>query len=223
MVLATAWRSLHFQHSANIIWPTYITYLNRLLIQQATAVTNSLLYHEPQHGRWQRPFGYWHTHHLIARARGSVLVVQQPRWPLRQILLVVRGEAGDETAVLWAKTLAQASGATVAIMPIIPACPGMYQMGNEVQARLDILLQPNTISGQRLNSYKDQLEQADVPYHFCQQSGSPDQQIQQKVTEMEPDLIVVGAERHGRLQRWYLGEIVGPLLRWIDRPLLVAN
>lgn len=223
MVMTTAWRSLHFPNSANIVWPNYVAYISRLLAHQATAVSRPLLYQEAQHSGWQRPLSQWHTRHLVAQAKESVLVVQQPRWPLQQILLVVRGEVSDETAVYWAATLAQNSYATVAIMPIIPAWPGMYQMGNEVQADLDVLLQPNTASGQRLHEYREKLEQAGVPNYFCQQSGTPDQQIQREVAETGHDLIVVAAEGDGRLHRWYLGEIVSPLLRWVDRPLLIAK
>jgi hypothetical protein len=62
-----------------------------------------------------------------------------------------------------------------------------------------------------------------VPHYFCQQPGAPDQQIQMEVTEVDHDLIVIGAEPDGRLRHWYLGEVVAPLLRWADRPLLIAR
>ena len=37
------------------------------------------------------------------------------------------------------------------------------------------------------------------------------------------DLVLIGAEPHGRFYRRLLGELVMPLLRWIDRPLLIAQ
>jgi nucleotide-binding universal stress UspA family protein len=225
MVQTTAeWPSIRFQNSTvAIAWPDYVAYLHRLLAEIATAVPTSLLYHEPEENGWQRPFALWRTQHLVARAKEAVLVVRQPRWPLQQILLVVRGQKGDETAFAWAEQLARASRAIVAILPVIPAWPAMYQKGNQVQASLDILLQLNTPSGHQLHQYQQRLEQAAVPHYFCQQPGTPDQQIQMEVTEVDHDLIVIGAEPDGRLRHWYLGEVVAPLLRWADRPLLIAR
>ena len=223
MIQTTDWLSLHFQPSTSITWPSYVDYLSRLLPWKATAVTPPLQYHEPDNGRSQWPFTYWHTRFLVAKAKESIIVVKRPRWPLRQILLIVRGEDGDETAVSWAIRLAQASHATVIIMPIIPAWPSMYHMGNEVQADLAILRLPNTATGQRLRNYQSQLEQAGIPHHFCQQFGTPNQQIWSEVTESEPDLIVIGAERGRYFHRWYLGQIVAPLLRWLNHPVLIAK
>lgn len=205
------------------VWPDYVAYLEQLLTSAAPTITPFLLYHERVGRWWQRPFIHWRTQHFVDQAGESVWVIRQPRWPLQHILLIVRGEMGDETAVTWAKIVAHASNATVTILPIIPAYPGMYQMGSEIQVNLNILLQPNTATGQRLLAYKQELERAGISNNFCQHRGMPNQQIWQEVQQTTPDLIVIDAERDGRLQRWYLGEIVTPLLRWVDRPLLITK
>ncbi|MCB8945216.1 MAG: universal stress protein [Ardenticatenaceae bacterium] len=223
MVQTTEYTFLHFTKAKTLTWPDYAAYLERLLAGGVTAVPHPLLYYESEISSWPQLFALRRVRQLAPQPAQSVLVVQQPSWPLHHILLVVRGEVGDETAVIWAKILAQASGADVTILPIIPPYPGMYQMGNKVQADLNILLQPNTTSGQRLLHYEDQLSEANVTNHFCQQSGTPDRQVWQAVNRLEPDMIVVGKEKYGRLYRWLLGEIVTPLLRWVDRPLLIAK
>jgi len=39
----------------------------------------------------------------------------------------------------------------------------------------------------------------------------------------EYDLVIIAAEPHGRSQRLLLGELMTPLLHWLDRPLLIAK
>lgn len=208
---------------SSVAWPNYLAYIDRLVTQIPSFASHPLLYHELENGWWQRLFSLWHDRHLLTRTKESVLMVSRPRWPLERILLVVRGQKGDETALFRAEQLAQASGAVVAILPIIPAWPVFYQKGNDVQADLDVILQTNTSTGKLLHKYLSRLKQANVPHYFCQQRGTPDQQIRQEVTERAHDIIVIGDEPRGRWHHWYLGEIISPLLRWLDRPLLIAR
>lgn len=147
----------------------------------------------------------------------SVLVVRKPRWPLKKVLLVARCEETDEAGARWAIRLARASGAHVTILPIMPPLPALYQVG------LEELLTPNTVSGSQLRQLARQMEQWDIASTLCVRQGDPDWQIREEATENDYDLIVISAERSGRLQRLLLGELVGPLLSWLDRPVLIAK
>jgi nucleotide-binding universal stress UspA family protein len=99
----------------------------------------------------------------------------------------------------------------------------MYNVGQHVQVGLDVLLSPNTPSGHYLRHIACQLARLQIEANLRLRQGSPDRQIQDEVAEGNYDLIVIGSEPHGRLYRLLLGEIVTPMLRWIDRPLLIAR
>ncbi|MCA9958372.1 MAG: universal stress protein [Anaerolineales bacterium] len=153
----------------------------------------------------------------------SVLVARQPRWPLERVLLVVRADGGDETAVAWAGKLTQASGAELTILAVAPALPVMYSLSRNVQVGMDVLLAPNTHSGAQLRHIAQQLAAWDVSGLLRLHQGEPDWQIRWEVEAGDYDLVIIAAERHGRFHRLVLGELVGPLLHWIERPLLVAR
>ncbi|MCA9950372.1 MAG: hypothetical protein KDE48_12055 [Anaerolineales bacterium] len=36
------------------------------------------------------------------------------------------------------------------------------------------------------------------------------------------DLVIIAAEPYGRMQRFLSGELVTPLLHWLDRPIFIA-
>jgi nucleotide-binding universal stress UspA family protein len=99
----------------------------------------------------------------------------------------------------------------------------MYGRGNRVQTELDILLPSNTPSGKHLRRIAEQLKQWQIAGDLHLRQGEPGWQIRDEVTEGNYDLILIGAEPRGRLYRFLFGELIGPLLYWIDRPLLIAR
>jgi nucleotide-binding universal stress UspA family protein len=99
----------------------------------------------------------------------------------------------------------------------------MYNLGNRVQTGLDVLLSPNTPSGNYLRYVAQQLKHWQIDGNLHLRQGDPEWQIRDEVAEGNYDLVVIGAEPRGRFYRRLLGELVTPLLRWIDRPLLIAR
>jgi len=172
---------------------------------------------------------------VIARSSTSVLLTRRPCWPIRRILLILRIEDTDEAAVDWLVRLAcpderarrlvgnLAEDVSATILPLVPSVPAMYNMGQHIQVGLDVLLSPNTPSGHYLRHIAERLARQQIECNLRVRQGNPDRQIQDEVAEGAYDLIVIGSEPHGRLYRLLLGEIVTPLLRWVDRPLLIAR
>jgi len=152
----------------------------------------------------------------------SVLVIRQPRQPIKNILLILRIEETDEPAVEWADRLARSSGAAVTILPIVPWLPAMHNLGSRIQPEMNVLLSPNTPSGQQLDQIVHQLAHRHIEYDLHLRQGKPDHQIREEVSQGIYDLIIIGAEPYGRFFRLLLGELVAPLLRWVDLPLLIA-
>lgn len=153
----------------------------------------------------------------------SVLLVRQPRWPIRQLLLVPLFNENDDTAANWIIRLARPSGAFVTILSIFPNIPVAYRLGSHMQLGLDSILASNTTAGIWLRNFTKRLDQWNISGEICLRQGEPDWLIQQEIARKEFDMVVISAEIGGRLTRWLFGGLVGSLLRWADRPVLIAK
>lgn len=153
----------------------------------------------------------------------SLWLVRRPHWPIYSILLIVRGEEGEEDAEEWALRLAQASGAKVTVQIISPAAPALYNVGAQVQAPLNLLLTTDAPVGVQLRRILVTLKNAGVEVSLQQHSGKPNEQIAREIAASAPDLIVIAAETKSKLWRWWMGELVEPLLQWVDRPVLIVR
>lgn len=178
---------------------------------------------EPRQPWLKKLLSGWVHAQDIARSPTSVLLAREPRWPIKHILLILRIERTDEAAVAWLSRLAKPGETAVTILPIVPSLPALYRVGNHVQTGLDILLSPNTVSGQKLRCLAQQCMQQNIETQIRLRQGEPNRQIQDEVEERNPDLVLIGAEPFGRFYHLLLGELIVPLLRWIDRPLLIAQ
>jgi nucleotide-binding universal stress UspA family protein len=160
---------------------------------------------------------------FVEEPKRSILIVRSPRLPIRRILMLARGQETDQIALEWVERLGYVEPAMVSILPIVPPLPRLHRMGNYIQPPTDVLLSPSTTSGALLEHCVDHLQQRQIPVRLVLGNGEPDWQIRQEVTENDPDLVIVAAETEHRLVRWLCGELIHPLLRWLDRPLLIAK
>jgi nucleotide-binding universal stress UspA family protein len=153
----------------------------------------------------------------------SVLLVRQPRWPVRQILLIPLFNENDDTAANWIIRLARPSEAFVTILSIFPSVPVAYRLGSQMQLGLDSILASNTTSGIWLRNFTKRLAQWNISAEICLRQGEPDWLIQQEIERKDFDVVVISAEVGSRLTQWLFGGYVGSLLRWADRPVLIAK
>jgi nucleotide-binding universal stress UspA family protein len=189
-------------------------------VQRAARSSDLIILDEPEQSLaarlcWGRPGAKFAAH-----LQTSVLVARQPLWPLHRLLLVLRMDGGDETAVSWAKRLARASESTITILPLVPAMPAMYAPQLNGMA---VLLSSQTATGQRLRQVTRQLDDAEVTAVIHVRQGEPIEQIRSEVEASLYDLVLIGAEPKTRWQRWLLGNLVSPLLSWQVHPVLVAR
>ena len=159
----------------------------------------------------------------VERVPTSLLIVRRPRLPLRRLLLIVRGEDVDSVAVNWAVRLAQPSGATVTVLAVVPPVPAMYDRCKRMQVSLDALLTTDTALGRQMRQVAQCLVDWDLEATLRLRQGAPDEQIRCEVAEGDFDLIAVATQPHGRWRRWLMRDQVLSLLRWADRPVLVAR
>lgn len=206
------------------IIPLCLTPANEVAdIKRVARSCDLIIYDESEPTLLARLLGIHSGHRALIQMPTSILLARQPRWPINQILLIARTEATDEAAVQWAGRLARAASARVTILAIVPPLPALYRQSTLVQPTMDVLLAPNTSSGQRLRHISQQMAQWQVAGRLRLRQGEPDWQIRQEVEEGSHDLIVIAAEPVGRWRRWLMGELVTPLLHWVDRPVLIAK
>jgi nucleotide-binding universal stress UspA family protein len=166
------------------------------------------------------------------RMLSSLLLARQPRWPLRKILLVIRGKELDDSAVDWVVRLAGPSGAAVTVLTTVLPAPATYGREARSQPGLNALLTTDTALGQQMRRVAQRLVNWEIEstLRLCQ--GLPGQRIRREIAEGDYDLIAVAAEPSGLSPRtkpqgqWshqLPGELALSLLRWSNQPVLIAR
>jgi nucleotide-binding universal stress UspA family protein len=160
---------------------------------------------------------------IVDRMPTSLLIVRQPRWPLRRILLLIRGEEADEGTLDWVVRLAQPSGAAVTVLAVAPEGPLPYSRESRALQGLAALLSMDTPAGKEMRHVAQRLTNAGIPSTLRLRQGSPVNQVRDQVAEEEYDLIVAAAEPSDGWLRRLLGDLIGSVLRWVDRPVLIVR
>lgn len=157
----------------------------------------------------------------LRRIPTSLLFARQPRWPLRRLLLVLRGEVGEELALSWVLRLAKPAAAIVNLLLVAPGHTWLYNRESRAWQGAAALLGTATPLGQEAMQMAQQLAAANIPSQLCMRQGSPAEQIRAEATAGNYDLMVMC----GRAAEvgWWSGELVAPTLRWLDRPLLLLR
>lgn len=157
------------------------------------------------------------------KSASSTLLIRNPRWPFRRLLLIMRNEKSDDGAAAWALRLARESGADITVLPVVPSPPNFLRVSDNLDMLLTDLLTSTTPFGEKLRRLMTQLDMSHICYELRLQRGTPEWQIAQALDEGDYELVVTGVEEHHWLSRWVVGEIIAPLLRWLDRPILLAK
>jgi nucleotide-binding universal stress UspA family protein len=153
----------------------------------------------------------------------GILIAQQPRWPLERILLAAQGEGGDDAALDWVLRLARAAGSRVTVVVVVPPVPAMYGQRGRMGQGLPDLLSADTPLGQQMRRMSQRLVDWEVPGTLRLRQGPPDRQICREVTEGNYDLIALASSPPTWWRRCLEGDLVGPVLRRVGRPVLVAK
>lgn len=197
--------------------------LDDLLLQAQTDCDLLLLSEPVQQNFLNRLLNRSVYRKILDAVPASLWLIRQPRWPIGSILLIIRAQEGEEAAEEWALRLALACDTAVTILVISPADPIMYREGGPVQAPLEILLTADSPIGVQIRRILRRLCDAGVESHLQQRRGTPNEQIEREIAVGDHDLVIIAAEKKSKLWRWWLGELVEPLLRWLDRPVLIVR
>ncbi len=69
---------------------------------------------------------------------------------------------------------------------------------------------------------REQLSQAEMAAEFIRLEGPAAESVLEKAREIDADLIVIGAHRHGRFYRLLFGDTGDELMRHAPCPVLVV-
>jgi nucleotide-binding universal stress UspA family protein len=180
-------------------------YLHRLLTQPRDRATS-----EPPPGSKDEAIPF------------AVLVAGQPRWPVGKILTIISGEEADRAAVDWMVRLAQASHSAVTTLAVLPQASAIPSRHASEAEGLSILLTANTPLGQRMREIAQHLVEWEIEGTLRLRQGPPEWQIRRELLQGDYDLIVVAAMPQGRWLSHLEGDLASSLLRWTDRPVLIA-
>lgn len=153
-----------------------------------------------------------------------VLVVPADRPVLRHILLC----SGD----LWYPTetiqlvgqIAQATGAEVALLYVIPQPLLRYPILRETEDAWGALLQTDTPQGRNLKAGRDALRSLGVETGVRLRHGSVVKQIMSEIRDGEYDLVALGSTYAARgLRRYFVRSITDLVVEHAGRPVLVVR
>jgi nucleotide-binding universal stress UspA family protein len=115
------------------------------------------------------------------------------------------------------------NNAAVTVLAVVPDMPAMCSPGAYRQSNMAIWLASDTSLGRQLRQIAQRLRNWGTEGTLRFRQGAPEQQIQYEVVEGDYDLIVMAADDTSWWSRRLLGELVTPLLRGTDRPVLIAK
>jgi nucleotide-binding universal stress UspA family protein len=138
-------------------------------------------------------------------------------------LLIIRGRDEDRWAIELAVRLARRKKAGITALVVIPDIPAFYNISSDIQMELSQILMLDTTPGLLIRDLIHRCENLGLNLSLKQYRGSPQDQIRRGLEKDNCDLIIISHEERGWLSRLWQGEIVRPLLRWVDKPVLVAR
>lgn len=169
----------------------------------------------------------WPPENGTARCAGedglgpAVLYACQPRWPLRRVLLIVRGDPVDDAALTWAARVIHASDAAATALMVAPHAAAVSAL--PAQDDIASLLSPHHALGFRMQRVAQQLAalQLDAVLHLRQ--GAPATVIREELACAPYDLAMAGVAIRGAAAQWRLRPLLGDLLPDFPCPLLLTS
>ena len=159
----------------------------------------------------------------LDRLPSSSLLARKPRWPIHKILLILHEETNDLATIDWSIRIAQSCNSHVSLLTIVPPAPSMYQAIEASNLSLREVLASHSELGQHLRRTAQRLDSLYIESTLKLRQGTPKWEIRDEILSGNYDLVAIAAGRGPRIQRCLLSDLIDPLLRWVDRPVLVAK
>ena len=156
------------------------------------------------------------------KAPNSMLIVQNPMWPLATILLVLPDdETADNPAVNWTVQFACASQASVSVLPVLPPSSGLR--GTTARHSVQTLLQTKNPLGKKMRHIAQRFSKDGIKGSFKLREGESLDQLRSEILVSNPDLVIIAAEHKSCLWQWISEKHFMSLLESINCPVLLAR
>lgn len=157
----------------------------------------------------------------VEGARAAVLVACRPRWPLRRLLVIVRGDEVDDEVLVWAARLARPGRAAVTALMVAP--PALHGHRETSEEGIASLLTANHAGGRRMRRVAQRLAAWQLESTLHLRQGAPDAVIRQEWQAQAYDLTIVGIAVRGGEAPWRLRPFLDRLLDDAPCPLLLVR
>jgi nucleotide-binding universal stress UspA family protein len=162
---------------------------------------------------------------LIKQSAISLLLTQQTKPKINNILLCTACKEGDYSLIDQTSRLAEDLGATITLLHVFPgAIPSMYTGLEKIEETVDELLQTDTPFAQFLRRGVEILKENDIESEVKIRRGIPIEEIVRETQVINYDLVVIGSSMVDQgLLEMLLGNLAVKIINCIELPVLVIG
>lgn len=162
---------------------------------------------------------------LIKQSAISLLLTQQTKPKINNILLCTGCKEDDYSLITQAAGLASDLGATVTLLHVFPgAVPSMYTGLEQIEETVDEMLQTDTPFAQYLRRGVEVLNENNIESEVKIRRGIPIEEIVRETQVVNYDLVVIGSSMVDKgLLEMLLGNLAVKIINRIELPILVIG
>jgi universal stress protein A len=139
---------------------------------------------------------------------------------IKKILCPVDFLAGSDHAVSYATEFALAHGAKMYLLHAVPpVIPNAYAEGINT---VELTRSMEEASTRQMEKLVARVKARGIQVDGSVVTGPVKDVIQQKISEMKPDLITMGTHNRGTLERWFMGSVTQWLIHHSPVPVLTV-
>ncbi|MCD6424341.1 MAG: universal stress protein [Anaerolineales bacterium] len=162
---------------------------------------------------------------LIKQSAISLLLTQQTKPKINNILLCTGCKEDDYLLIIQASGLAADLGAAVTLLHVFPgAIPSMYTGLEQIEETVDEMLQTDTLFAQYLRRGVEILKENNIESEVKIRRGIPIEEIVRETQVENYDLVVIGSSMVDQgLIEMLLGNLAVKIINRIELPVLVIG
>lgn len=162
------------------------------------------------------------AYRLARKSHSALLLVRRPRWPLRQILFLVRGAATDLNGLHWVRHFARPQETAVTVLTVVLPVPAMYGGLRRMQVDVLEVLSTRSKLGIHLREIAQGLTDWQIEAHLRILQGAPTWQLREELAEGDYDLLVVCGEPARGVARFLEPDLAESAISVAPIPILIV-
>jgi len=152
----------------------------------------------------------------------SLLIAQNPRWPLATILIVFpENGTVDNLAINWTIQLARASQTAVSVLPLLSTSSSLKTVANH--RSVQTLLKTKDPLGQKIRHIAQRFSEDGIKGSFKLREGGPQDQIRSEILASNPNLVIIAADQQSNFWQCVSADQFFTLFDSIKCPVLISR